>query len=126
MDRRAFMVAGGAIFAAAPLIAATRKIGVSPPEPLEAAIARIEAESGGRLGVAVHDTGGGLRFAHRGDERFPMCSTFKLLVAGAVLSRVDRAQEQLDRRMAVRKGDPVGHAPFTAKRVGGQASVAEL
>jgi len=126
MDRRAFMVAGGAMFAAAPLIAATRKIGVSPPEPLEATIARIEAESGGRLGIAVHDTGSGFRFAHRGGERFPMCSTFKLLVAGAVLSRVDRARERLDRRMAVRKTDPVGHAPFTAQRVGRQASVAEL
>jgi len=126
MDRRAFLIAGSAMLAAAPAFATTRKIGVSSADALEAAIARIEAESGGRLGVAVHDTDSGLRFAHRGEERFPMCSTFKLLVAGAVLFRVDRARERLDRRLPVRKDDPVGHAPFTAKRVGKNASVAEL
>jgi len=89
-------------------------------------IAALEARSRGRLGVAVLDTADGKTFAHRGDERFPMCSTFKLLLAGAVLSRVDRARERLDRRVPVRKGDPIGHAPFTAKRVGKTASVAEL
>jgi beta-lactamase class A len=74
----------------------------------------------------VHDTGTGFRFAHRGDERFAMCSTFKLLLAGAVLQRVGAGREMLDRRVPVRKGDPIGHAPFTKTRIGKTASVGEL
>ena len=59
----------------------------------------LEAQSGGRLGVAVIETGTGLRLGHRADERFPMGSTFKMLAAAAVLARVDAGQEQLDRRI---------------------------
>ena len=49
----------------------------------------IEAREGGRLGVFVRDTGSGATIEHRADERFPMCSTFKLLTAAAALKRVD-------------------------------------
>jgi beta-lactamase class A len=52
---------------------------------------KIEVESAGRLGVAVLDTLSGERTGHRLDERFPMCSTFKLLAAAAILARVARS-----------------------------------
>jgi len=129
MDRRTFLVAGGAGLIATSARAAMRKIEAphSPTAgPLHDAIARIEARSGGRLGVAIHDTGTGHRFAYRGDERFAMCSTFKLLLAGAVLARVQQRAERLDRRVPISGSDVIGHAPFTAKRVGGTATVAEL
>lgn len=42
-------------------------------------MAALERRSGGRLGVAMLDTGSGRRFDWRGDEMFPMCSTFKFL-----------------------------------------------
>lgn len=126
MDRRTFLVAGGAVMIAAPAAAAISKIGGSDSTALETAIARIEAQSGGRLGIAVHDTGNGFRYAHRGSELFPMCSTFKLLLAGAILARVDQGREQFARRLAVRASDPVSYAPFTGKRVGTQVSVLEL
>ena len=63
-------------------------------------IAEIEAREGGRLGVFVRDTGTGATIEHRADERFPMCSTFKLLTAAAALKRVDEGAERLDRRIA--------------------------
>ena len=62
------------------------------PDTLAADLARIELESGGRLGVAVLDTGSGAKIEHRGNERFPMCSTFKLVASAAILKRVDRAR----------------------------------
>src|SRR5262245_52396270 len=62
-------------------------------------IKRLERESGGRLGVCVVETGSGARHAHRGDERFPMCSTFKVLATAAVLAQVDAGKEQLSRRV---------------------------
>lgn len=58
--------------------------------PLTAArLAALERKHGGRLGVSILDTGIGQRLAHRGGERFLMCSTFKLLAVAAVLARVD-------------------------------------
>lgn len=50
-------------------------------------LAAIERESGGRLGVFVLDTATGPRLSHRADERFPMTSTFKALLAAAVLAQ---------------------------------------
>lgn len=86
----------------------------------------IERESGGRLGVALIDTGNGRRFAWRGDERFPLCSTFKLLLAGATLARVDNGAEGLDRRIPVTAKDIIAHSTVTGEAVGGTLSIDEL
>ena len=93
---------------------------------LEREVRRLEHKSGGRIGFALLDTGSGDRFVYRGDERFPMCSTFKLLLAAAVLKRVDAREETLARRIPVRKQDLVPWAPFAEQRVGKDASVEEL
>ena len=97
-----------------------------PFDALPGEFARIERESGGRLGVAVLDTGSGRRAAHRAGERFPMCSTFKFLAAAAVLARVDRGREKLDRRIAYRKSDLVPYSPVTGKYAGSGMTVDSL
>ena len=76
-----------------------RPVGVRRAEAAdgEALFAELEGWRGGRLGVAVLDLEKGGRRAYRGDERFAMCSTFKLLAAAFVLARVDRQEERLDR-----------------------------
>jgi beta-lactamase class A len=63
-------------------------------------LAGIEQNVGGRLGAAVLDTDNSRGLEYRASERFPMCSTFKLLAAAAVLHRVDVGQEKLDRRIS--------------------------
>ncbi|MBC6981890.1 class A beta-lactamase [Caulobacter sp. 17J80-11] len=100
----------------------------APPVPdvISPRIAEIEARVGGRLGVAALDLQNGRRFAHRGDERFPMCSTFKFLLASQVLARVDRGEEGLDRRVPVTAADIVSWSPATKERVGADMSVEEL
>jgi beta-lactamase class A len=80
-------------------------------------LAGIEARAGGRLGVFVRDTGTGSTLAHRADERFPMCSTFKLLAAAAALKRVDGGQERLDRTIAFGPGDLLSYAPVSKTHV---------
>ena len=97
-----------------------------PFDALPGEFARIERESGGRLGVAVLDTGSGRRAAHRAGERFPMCSTFKFLAAAALLARVDRGREKLDRRIAYRKSDLVPYSPVTGKYAGSGMTVDSL
>ncbi len=87
-------------------------------DDVEARLAGLERRHGGRLGVAIHDTGSGRRVAHRGDERFLMCSTFKLLLAAAVLDRVGRGKEKLDRRIVFGKDALLEWAPLTSKHVG--------
>ncbi|KRA62074.1 class A beta-lactamase [Caulobacter sp. Root656] len=89
-------------------------------------MAALEARSGGRLGVAVLDTADGRTFAYRGDERFAMCSTFKALVAGQVLKRVDQGQERLDRRIVYGRNVLVAHSPATEKHVADGMTIGAL
>lgn len=78
----------------------------------------LERRHGGRLGVAMLDTAGGRRVAYRGDERFPMCSTFKFLAVALMLARVDRGEERLDRRIVLAASDLVTYSPATKEHVG--------
>ncbi|HEY3661732.1 MAG TPA: class A beta-lactamase [Chthoniobacterales bacterium] len=64
------------------------------------------------------DTASDRRIERRPDERFPMCSTFKLLAAAAVLDRVDKKQEQLTRVIPYMKADLLEYAPITRQHVG--------
>lgn len=127
MDRRTFLWASGCAAAATSVAASPNRIapGRFGPEFRKAAAA-VEQASGGRLGLAVIDTGSGERFGWRGAERFPMCSTFKFALAGLILKQVERKRETLVRRIPVAAADIVSHSPFCEARVGGSASVAEL
>ena len=110
LSRRSFLA--GLAATAAPLRARAQP---SPTERLNLAqkrLAEIEAREGGRLGVFVRDTGTGARLEHRADERFPMCSTFKLLAAAAALKRVDEGAERLDRTIAFGPSDLLEYAPI--------------
>jgi beta-lactamase class A len=97
------------------------------PESLSARLASIEKKSGGRLGCAVLDTSNGKQILHRADERFPMCSTFKLIATSLVLHRVEQGREQLDRRVVFKAGDLVAHSPATDKHADGKGmTISEL
>lgn len=91
-----------------------------------ARMASIEKFSGGRLGVAVLDTNSSARFGYRADERFPMCSTFKVLLVGAVLKRADEGRERLDRRVQYTSSDVLDWAPVTRLHVETGMTVGEL
>jgi beta-lactamase class A len=84
---------------------------------MRAQIKAIEHRYGGRLGVAVVDSDSGVSVTHRSDERFPMCSTFKLLAAAAVLKRVDQGTEKLGRNVPYGPGDLLSYAPVTKAHV---------
>jgi beta-lactamase class A len=89
----------------------------SPPATARRAglptLPEIEAAVGGRVGVFALDSGNGRTLAHRQDERFAMCSTFKWTLVAAVLARVDRGELWLDERVPYGKGDLLEHAPVT-------------
>jgi beta-lactamase class A len=88
-----------------------------------ARLAQLEVESGGRLGVAALNTADGRQLLHRADERFPFCSTFKMMLSAAVLAR---EPSLLRKRIQYDKSDLVPHAPVTSKHVADGMTNAEL
>jgi beta-lactamase class A len=98
-----------------------------PIADLTARFEAIEKQTGGRLGVAGIDTGSGRRFSHRAQERFAMCSTFKVLAASAVLARVDHGKEDLARRVPFSASDVIDNSPITKDHATGDGmTLAEL
>ena len=73
----------------------------------------IERQARGRLGLFALDTRSGRRASYRASERFLMCSTFKAVAVSALLARVDRGHERLDRRIAYGPRDILEYAPVT-------------
>lgn len=124
MTRRAAMVGTAAMTV---MCLAGRAHAAPGPDTLAGQFAALEKRSKGRLGVAILDTRSGATISYRGDERFALCSTFKLLLAAAVLARVDAGEEQLDRMVPLSKADIISHSPIVEKHLDkGEASVAEL
>jgi beta-lactamase class A len=92
----------------------------APPEhpaPALRSVAEIEAGVGGRVGVFAVDTGTGRQLAHRADELFAMCSTFKWVLAAAILVAVDRAQLSLDERISYGPADLLEYGPVAREHV---------
>jgi beta-lactamase class A len=113
--RRALVIATAGLVVAGPVFAA--------PSPF----AEIERRAKGRLGVCILDVSTGRRLGYRAEERFPMCSTFKFLLAGYVLAQVDAGRERLDRSVPYIAADLLDYAPTTRAHLGeGAMTVADL
>lgn len=96
------------------------------PQPLEQ-IKQSESQLSGRVGMVEMDLASGRTLAAwRADERFPMVSTFKVLLCGAVLARVDAGVEQLDRRIHYRQQDLVDYSPVSEKHLVDGMTIGEL
>lgn len=124
MSRRKLLT--GSLVAGTALIS-RRATALEQDQKLQRAVAGLELRYGGRLGVAVLDSAGNTASAHRGEERFALCSTFKFLAAAFVLARIDRGEENLARRIVYTKEDLVTYSPITEKHVGaGGLTVGEI
>jgi beta-lactamase class A len=80
-------------------------------------LANLEKRAGGRIGLAAVDVATNKRIEYHADERFLMCSTFKVLAVAAVLKRVDEKKEKLDRFVRYGEGDLLSYAPVTREHV---------
>ncbi|MRG55939.1 class A beta-lactamase [Phyllobacterium sp. SYP-B3895] len=114
---------------AIPALALPRALAYAAPAErvdLDAAFKGLEEKTGARLGVAALDTASDSKIEYRAHERFAMCSTFKFLAAAAVLAKVDRKEEKLDRVIKYGKGDLVAGSPNTGKHVDEGMTLAAL
>lgn len=82
-------------------------------QPVGAKLEELEKRVGGRLGVCAIDTRFGGVIGHRMDERFAMCSTFKLSLAAAIFEQADKGKLSLDKPITYGKEDIVPNSPVT-------------
>ena len=103
------------------MLAPVRQVGAAVGTPAESpseALAELERTHGGRLGVCVLDAQTLQPLAaHRADERFGMCSTFKLLLAAAVLREADAGRIDLGERIGFGREDLVSHSPVVEQHL---------
>jgi beta-lactamase class A len=92
----------------------------------KADFAALERDLRGELGVVAIDSATRRTVGHRQEQRFPMCSTFKVVLAAAILARADTMHDLIDRRLLLPKDRFVDYSPITGKHVDREMSIAEL
>ena len=97
------------------LLGNTAQSAISTPEraTLERQLAALEQQHQGRIGVALYHPDTGLSYGYRAEERFPFASTFKALLAAAVLQRSEFDPQWLQRVVHYRVDDLLSYAPIT-------------
>lgn len=79
---------------------------------------------GGRLGVHILDSQSGRRIAYDDDSRYAMASTFKLVLAAAVLWQVDHGAFPLEHALNIASSDVLATSPeVEAKLASGAKSM---
>lgn len=79
-------------------------LGASAPANLERSIEQIERSfHRGQIGVGVANLKTGKTWFYRGEQRFPMQSTFKFPLAATVFDAVDHGKLKLEKRIRVTK-----------------------
>ncbi|UTY59741.1 class A beta-lactamase [Massilia sp. erpn] len=123
--RRHYLLAAGAA-----LLCPSSLLFAAPVTPsiatAEAQLAALEQAAGGRLGVAAWRSDSAKRIGHRSEERFPLCSTFKAMLAAAVLARSANDEELLGKSVRYRADELVTYSPVTEKHVDEGMTVAAL
>ncbi|ONI82964.1 class A beta-lactamase [Actinosynnema sp. ALI-1.44] len=95
----------------------------TPPVPDEHLVA-LERKYDARLGVFALNTSTGASLAHRADERFAFCSTFKGLAAAAVLHR--NPMSHLDTLVRYAKQDLLKSGVVTSQHVATGMTIRDL
>ncbi|WP_086830085.1 class A beta-lactamase [Allokutzneria sp. NRRL B-24872] len=129
--RRAFLTAAALL----PLAACSQAEKPAPPAPPAAtttsaappvndALLELEQKFGARLGVYAMATGTGKTLAHRADERFAFCSTFKGLASAAVLHH--NPISHLDTVVKYTRDDVLKNATITPKHIATGMTIRDL
>lgn len=91
-------------------------------------LAALETSADGRIGIAAIDTANNTRLEYRAEERFPMCSTSKMMVAAAMLKQSMTDSQLLQQTIHYKKDDMTSAwSPITEKNLAaGGMTVAAL
>lgn len=83
----------------------------------ERTLKAIHKRIGGRLGVHILDSQSGRRIAYDDDSRYAMASTFKLMLAAALLWQVDQRAFSLEYELAISRDDLLPTSPDVEARL---------
>jgi beta-lactamase class A len=109
MKRRWFLTAGAAS------LVAGHGLARSAESTVRDRLAGIVSRVGGRVGVHWYDTHTGARIGLDDESRYAMASTFKMLLAAAVLSKVDRGELALATKLPFGEKEMLPTAPVSLK-----------
>ena len=101
------------------MLAASPSLFVSPVLADESAdfFSQHERATGGRIGLYASNLATGHTLASRADERFLMCSTFKVSLVACTLARVDQGQDRLERFISYSASDLLSYAPISRQNL---------
>lgn len=97
-----------------------------PAQPIADRIGAMERNNNALIGVFATNLDTGRTVAHRAQDMFAMCSTFKTYAAARVLQKAERGELALSDRVTIEQGDIVPNSPVTQTRVGQTMTLAEL
>jgi beta-lactamase class A len=83
----------------------------------QAQLVKLERTLAGRLGIFALNTANGKQLSYRADEYFPMCSTFKVILASAILKRSTQIDGLMYQRIKYQQSDLVTYSPITERYV---------
>lgn len=92
----------------------------------QAKLAKLERTLAGRLGVFALNTANGKQLSYRADEYFPMCSTFKVFLASAILKRSTQIDGLMQQRIKYQQSNLVTYSPITKQHIEDGMTVAAL
>ena len=119
MSRRHALLGGLTLVA----YAAAQKPALANPPPVSSfdqRIAGLEQAHNALIGLFAVNLDSGQTLAHRAQDPFAMCSTFKAYAAARVLQMSERGEVQLDQQVVVAPGRH--QAQFAGDRAGGRAA----
>lgn len=80
----------------------------------------------GALGLAAYDTGSKTWLTYNANQRFPFCSTFKLMLAAAILKRSETDKGLLHKHIHYIRQSLIGYSPLTRKNLTHGMTVQQL
>jgi beta-lactamase class A len=126
LSRRHVLIGGVAVAA---LAAGAPRPTLATPPPVsttEQLIAGLEQAHDAVIGLFAVNLDSGATLAHRSQDSFAMCSTFKAYAAARVLQMVERGQLTLDQKAFVDPAAIVANSPRTEPRAGTEMTLSEL
>lgn len=123
--RRKLLLAAAVI----PAISALTPLLASADTTLQQAqqqLAALEKASGGRLGVVALNTADGQMLQLNAEQRFPFCSTFKVIAASAILHHSLSHSGFMQQRIRYQQSDLVTYSPITEQHLDSGMTIAEL
>ncbi|AJI75327.1 class A beta-lactamase [Francisella philomiragia] len=86
----------------------------------------LEKQYGGKIGVYTINRNDNSNFSHNQSFYFPICSTYKFLVVGAILKQSMTDNNLLNKEVKISANQIIGYSPVTKKHINQTMTVSEL